>query len=76
MGSFKYINSITSAELPEVYQLSFCDAHRTMTWRYPDPRSLTGIESMATPLLWTSYSNSPAEIVRSIIGFSKFFHFL
>ncbi|CAG7726003.1 unnamed protein product [Allacma fusca] len=49
-GSFRYVRKESSSELPEVYQIAFCEADRTMTWRYPHKRCLTRVESLPVPI--------------------------
>ena len=49
-GSFRYVHKENSYDLPEVYQIAFCEKHHTMTWRYPHKRCLTRVDSFPVPI--------------------------
>jgi hypothetical protein len=56
-GSFKFVRVPSAFDLPQVYQIAFCDSQRTMTWRYPQFRVLTSVEASPVPI---DYERNPS----------------
>jgi hypothetical protein len=57
-GTFHYVYSMTGLEIPAVYQVSICRAHRTMTWRYPNPRRVHSLTINPVPIVESSHKYS------------------
>lgn len=48
---------------PMCHEIVFCDEQLpTMTWRYPEPRSLSSIN--ITPVPFTTFSSYPSPVVQ------------
>lgn len=54
--------SVASDTRPNPYEIVFSDeGSPTMTWRYPEPRSLTGVYVIPVP--FTTFTSYPSPVV-------------
>ena len=64
-GAFQYIDassSCDSSQQPKSYQCCFDERAGTMTWRYPQPRTLTRVSVFPVPLKKASDLGSPGQV--------------